>query len=83
MKRKKTIVIKNPFLRNLRNNLRRILVRAIWREVKRLKQIEKAFEEKYDDPFEIDEYWENRAHVILHPYHHANPRRHAHGIGFP
>jgi hypothetical protein len=60
MKKERTIEISNPYLKNLRENLRKILIRTIRREVKRLKQIERTLEDKYDDPFEIDEYWENR-----------------------
>lgn len=36
MNLKKTIIIKNPRLRNLRNNLRLILVKAVGEEYKRL-----------------------------------------------
>ncbi len=36
MKKERTIVIKNPLLKHLRNNLRKILIRAIRREVNSL-----------------------------------------------
>jgi DNA-directed RNA polymerase specialized sigma subunit len=38
MKKERTIIIKNPILRNLRDNLRKIWIRAIWREVDRLEE---------------------------------------------
>jgi hypothetical protein len=63
MKKERTIVIKNSFLRNLRNNLRNILIEAIWLKIENLKEKERKLDDKYDDPFEIDEYWENRAKI--------------------